>query len=200
MKRIIAFTLGLASGVFFLASCEGDYETAEYKVVEKAKEEGIEIRDYSELIMVAAPMNEEKRAGQNKSFRKLFRYISKGNVNEQKIAMTTPVFATPADEKAGEEAKMYFVLPKEMKLKDVPKPKDKDLEVIKQKKGKYAVYRYSGKSDFEDREKHQKKLMEWMEKKGLKAKGEVIWAGYDPPWTPGPMRRNEVLVRVEAKK
>jgi hypothetical protein len=34
-----------------------------------------------------------------------------------------------------------------------------------------------------------------MSQKGL-AGDDVEFAGYDPPWTPGPLRRNEVLIRL----
>ena len=77
---------------------------------------------------MSAPMNEGDKKGQNKSFRKLFDYISKGNEKEQKIPMTTPVFARDG-EGDQPDGRMYFVMPAEMKLKDVPKPVDGKLEI-----------------------------------------------------------------------
>jgi hypothetical protein len=46
------------------------------------------------------------------------------------------------------------------------------------------------------------KLRSWMESKGLVADvaqdtSGVETAGYDPPFTPGPLRRNEVLIRLK---
>jgi len=35
-----------------------------------------------------------------------------------------------------------------------------------------------------------------MSEQGLVADGDAEVAGYDPPWTPGPFRRNEVLIRI----
>jgi hypothetical protein len=35
-----------------------------------------------------------------------------------------------------------------------------------------------------------------MTRQGLKDTGKAFSASYDPPWTPGPLRRNEVLVPV----
>ena len=39
-------------------------------------------------------------------------------------------------------------------------------------------------------------LRTWMAVKGLQGDDRVESAGYDPPWIPGPLRRNEVLIRL----
>ena len=198
MKKMISIgAIGLvclAAAVCFV-SCEDNSESADYKVVKQGKKEGFEIRDYAELVLVSAPMDKADKKEQNQSFRKLFKYISKGNEKEQKIPMTTPVFASDGDD-GEQQGKMYFVMPAEMKLKDVPKPMDGKLEVSKRPKARYAVYRYSGRPDAEKRAEQEKKLLAWVKEQKLKVKGDVIWAGYNPPWTPGPMRRNEVLVEI----
>ena len=36
-----------------------------------------------------------------------------------------------------------------------------------------------------------------MEDNGLIGHDDAEFAGYDPPWTPGPFRRNEVLIRLK---
>jgi hypothetical protein len=36
-----------------------------------------------------------------------------------------------------------------------------------------------------------------MNDKGLTGDGDAEFAGYDPPWTPGPFRRNEILIRLK---
>ena len=33
--------------------------------------------------------------------------------------------------------------------------------------------------------------------KGLIGDGDAETAGYDPPWTPGPLRRNEIIIRLK---
>ena len=59
------------------------------------------------------------------------------------------------------------------------------------------MIRYSGNSETEARKKHLAELREKITAEGLEAEGNPIYAGYDPPWTPGPMRRNEVLLRIK---
>jgi hypothetical protein len=41
------------------------------------------------------------------------------------------------------------------------------------------------------------KLRKWIEQKGFVAHEESEAAGYDPPFMPGPFRRNEVLIRLK---
>jgi hypothetical protein len=36
-----------------------------------------------------------------------------------------------------------------------------------------------------------------MNNKALIGDGDAEFAGYDPPWTPGPLRRNEILIRLK---
>ena len=48
--------------------------------------------------------------------------------------------------------------------------------------------------------KRERELRAWMAENKLVAEGDAEYAGYDPPWTPGPFRRNEVLIRVARTK
>ena len=178
------------TGAIGVVSC-GSYETASYSVVQQ--DGAYEVRQYDEMMMVSAPMQSVDKRGENDSFRKLFKFISKGNKDQQSISMTTPVFEK-VDQGVG---KMYFVMPQKMLKDGVPAPTDPSLEIITQAGANYAVYRYSGSSNFERRTEAKGILMEWLKKSKLKSTGEAIYAGYNPPFTPGPFRRNEVLIEVE---
>ena len=136
-----------------------------------------------------------KNEGRNESFGRLFKYISGKNDGEVKIAMTTPVFMPAAG--GDEPGEMQFVLPAKVVESGVPEPNDPGLRLTKRKGGKYAVIRYSGGSDAAARKMRLAELREKMIAEGLMAEGSPLFAGYDPPWTPGPMRRNEVLLRIK---
>jgi len=130
---------------------------------------------------------------------KLFRYISGANESEQKIAMTTPVFMENKD--ADASVQMGFVMPKEIATKGVPKPTLDQVNVRKRAGGRFAVVRFSGQLTSKAAKESEAKLRAWMETKGLvaddSAEGSLETAGYDPPFTPGPLRRNEVLIRLK---
>ena len=85
MKYLILFVLPLLI-------MSADYETQKYDVV--LKENNFEIRYYPPAIK-AKVLSEN---GSNKNFMKLFKYISGNNSNNEKIAMTTPVYLSNENE------------------------------------------------------------------------------------------------------
>lgn len=177
-------------GVVFVATSRAGYETAAYEVLEKKG--SFELREYAPHEVVATSM---KSGQQNGSFGKLFRYISGQNEGQQKIAMTTPVFMPATSD--GEMEEMQFVVPAEVAATGTPAPSSEAVRVKKNPGGKFAVVRYSGNGRGEIRLKKLEELRKEIRERGLTEKGEPVFAGYDPPWTPGFLRRNEVLIRVE---
>ncbi len=173
------------------------YESAEYSVVQS--EGKFEVREYPDLMLVATTTKIDAE-GRDGSFMKLFRYISGANASEQKISMTTPVFMENV--KTQSEVQMGFVMPKEVAVEGVPTPTGPDVDVRKRAGGRFAVLRFSGRLNAELAKESEAKLRAWMETKGLVADDSsetsgVEAASYDPPFTPGPLRRNEVLVRLK---
>lgn len=186
--------IGCLAIVLSASSCvgpfgRGNYETPKYQTV--VSDGSFEVRDYPEVVVATAPMG-EARAKQNSAFRSLFGYISGENERDQKIAMTTPVFGSMK----GEARKMSFVVPAEVVAKGVPSAKDPEVKIATRTAGRFAVYRYSGRWTPAKEEDARKKLQAWMQGKKLKSKGEFEKANYDPPFTPPPLRRNEVLIRL----
>ena len=169
------------------------YETAEYRVVES--DGAIEIREYPDLILASTPMREGSQ-GNDGSFMRLFRYISGANEAEQKVAMTTPVFMEGAGTEA--EGQMGFVLPKEVANRGAPQPLGTEVRLRRREGGRFAVIRFSGRADKKTLGQAERRLRDWIEAKGLATTGSTESAGYDPPWTPGLLRRNELLIRIQA--
>ena len=167
------------------------YESAEYSVLEK--DGNIEIREYPDL-MLASTNTKIDSQGRDGSFMRLFRYISGENEADEKISMTTPVFME--DGADGERSKMGFVVPKEVAESGAPEPKSPEVTVRKREGGRFAVIRFSGKLNVESSESAERKLRDWMDSRGLNGSAQTEVAGYDPPFTPGPLRRNEVLIRL----
>jgi hypothetical protein len=167
------------------------YESAEYKVIES--DGNIEIREYPDLMLVATDSKMDSQ-GRDGSFMRLFRYISGANENDQKIAMTTPVFME--GEVGRTDVSMGFVMPKEVAAEGVPEPKGEGVKIRKREGGRFAVIRFSGRLDSRMAKEQERKLREWMTSRGLKGEATAEAAGYDPPFTPGPLRRNEVLIRL----
>lgn len=187
---LVLIGIFLVIGVAFVATSRAGYETASYKVIEK--DGSFEIRDYAPHEVATTSM---ASGSQNGSFGRLFRFISGGNEAQQKIAMTTPVFMPATADGTMEE--MQFVVPAEISAGGTPAPTQESVSLRKNPGGKYAVIRHRGWGRAEERREKLEELREELKKRGLKPKGDPIFAGYDPPWTPGFMRRNEVLIAIE---
>lgn len=168
------------------------YESAEYEVLDS--DGSFEIRKYPDLVLVATDSKMDSQ-GRDGSFMRLFRYISGENRANQKIEMTTPVFMEGTDQQP--DTSMGFVMPKEVAASGAPEPKGDGVQIRKRKGGRFAVVRFSGRLDSKLVKEQEAKLRQWMKTRGLEGEPTAEAAGYDPPFTPGPLRRNEVLVRLK---
>lgn len=175
--------------VIFLGFCGQlmAIETPDYKVV--AQDGKFELRDYPDMTLARTAMGDG-------DFMRLFRYISGGNEADQKIAMTAPVLV----QHDGESRGMSFVVPREIAAGKVPAPKASEVAVDQMPAARFAVFTYSGRRTDSNEADALSKLRTWMEKKGLRAEGEPVYAYYDPPWTLPFLRRNEVMLRVPAEQ
>jgi hypothetical protein len=188
----IAVFIGALTYFGWMTTALAAYESPEYRVVEA--DGSFQIREYPELMLVT---NSSKFAGQGNdgSFMRLFRYISGANDAEQKVAMTTPVFMKPDAGKS--PGQMGFVIPKKVAEEGAPSPTADNVRLQQRAGGRFAVFRFSGRMTSESSQQAETRLRKWIAERGLKAEGEAEFAGYDPPWTPGPLRRNEVLIRLQ---
>jgi hypothetical protein len=62
---------------------------------------------------------------------------------------------------------------------------------------KYAVVRFSWYRSDARAKSMQEKLLSALARDGIVAEGSIAYAGYNAPWTPPWMTRNEVLVEVK---
>ena len=180
----------MCSSDLFIAGCKTSRkgtESAPNRVV--SRDGSFELRDYPALTIVETKMDHDTGS----SFQRLFRYISGANADGQKIPMTTPVFME------GDEPRrsMSFVMPSNMK--SAPAPKDSALRVSSLPAGRFAVFVFSGSRSAEAEANALAQLRGWIEKSGLASSGKPVFGYFDPPWTPSFLRRNEVMLRVEAQ-
>ena len=197
MKRAMVYFAGFLGvalvGTFALAmATRAGYESAEYKVIES--DGSFEVREYPDLMLVATDSKIDSQ-GRDGSFMRLFQYISGANEAEQKIAMTTPVFMEGVIGKS--DVSMGFVMPKEVAEKGAPDPKGEGVKLRERKGGRFAVVRFPGKLDSKLAKEKEAELREWMRDHGLEGKDFAEAAGYDPPFTPAALRRNEILIRLK---
>ena len=168
------------------------YESAEYKVI--VTDGAYEIREYPDL-MLARTLSQFESQGEDGSFMRLFGFISGKNEQEQKIAMTVPVFME--QDSSGNDGSMGFVMPEIVVRDGVPTPISGAVRIDERPGGHFAVIRFEGRLSESVVSGKEAKLRQWVEARGLTADFDAETAGYDPPWTPGLFRRNEVLIRID---
>ena len=192
--------LVLLVSIFYLwANISIAYEETSYRIL--AANQIYEIREYDDRLAVQT----SQENGQNRAFRKLFKYISGSNISSTKIEMTIPVtqsikidMTTPVTQKfQDEKIIMRFFLPRKFQLETAPQPLSENLSITVVKGGKYAVMKYSGRSTVKNFEKHSKLLLEALSINKIATLGDPIKATFNGPLTPFFVRRNEVMVRLK---
>ena len=185
---------------------DGDFQVREYDAYAVAE------------TMVSPPFDSATRTG----FGRLVRYISGANSGKRKIEMTAPVELEPRGEKirmtapvvlspaaysganresalTGESIdtwRMAFVLPEGYTAENSPVPSNPAVMIRDVAPRKVASIRFSGFLGDKKAEQQRKRLADWLDARGMEHMADWRVAGYNPPWTIPPLRRNEVLVTL----
>lgn len=193
MGKLGVALLGLVAillAILFWKNSRFGVPSPDYRVLEE--DGAFELRAYPSLTLVSTPMPGTD-GEEGSAFMRLFRYISGSNEAEQKVSMTTPVLTEPVD--GG--LRMSFVVPEDVAAEGAPTPLAAEVALTTFEGGRFAVYRFSGSWERSRLDGAAAELSTWIEERGLTPAGEPIVAGYDPPFMPPFLRRNEILVRVE---
>ena len=166
-------------------------EQADYLVVKKM--DGYEIREYPKHIVAQAAVHGPYGESMNKGFGIVAGYIFGGNAKNESIAMTAPVVVI-AD--SGSQI-ISFGMPRSYKLEKMPAPTDPRVKIVMIPRKKYAVMRFSWYRSDARIKRMQEKLLSALASDGFIAQGNTACAGYNPPWTPPWMMRNEVLAEIK---
>ncbi len=201
MKIVLLLLLGgVVVALAVVAGCATSrkgYESPAYRVVLSAG--AVEVRDYPALIVAQTSMVGAGGRSQNGGFMNLFHYITGANEGRKKLPMTTPVLvAANADSSAADtNAFMAFIMPGKYALGDLPQPAGTNVTLRRVEATRYAVRRFSGARDTAAQARESEALVRWMAARGYAPLDAPLYAFYDPPWTPGFLRRNEVLLRFQ---
>ena len=185
-------------------------EQADYTVVKKMK--GYEIREYPAHIVAQTTVQGSYGESMGNGFRIVAGYIFGGKTKKESIAMTAPVVAQKSkDEKISESIAMTapvvatkegdsqiisFGMPRSYTLETLPTPNDPRVKIVMIPAKKYAVLQFSWYRSDGRVKMMQEKLLSALTRDGVATKGSTAYAGYNAPWTPPWMNRNEVLVEI----
>ncbi len=204
---IIVLLLGIWSVFGFFSS---RVEQVEYTVVKKMN--GYEIREYPAHIVAQTTVKGTYENSIGNGFRILAGYIFGGNTKKESISMTAPVVAQKGEgEKISESIAMTapvlattdgdsqiisFGMPRSYTLETLPIPNDSRVKIVMIPAKKYAVLQFSWYLSEAIVREMQEKLAVALARDGVVTQGVPAYAGYNPPWTPPWMNRNEVLVEI----
>lgn len=155
----------------------------------------VEFRSYPSIILATVLGSDE-----SENFMVLFRYISGNNRPGKKIPMTSPVItgekiAMTAPVISDSDA-MSFVIPSTYRKEDVPEPNDDRITIQEIPPRELAVIRFRGRSSDRDVNDAHARLLKALEEAQIRIVGGPFLMRYNPPFTPGFLRRNEVGVEI----
>jgi len=180
-------------------------ETPQYDILKK--DGNFEIRKYQEYINASVEIESDYENALGEGFRILADYIFGNNRAKTNIEMTAPVTERAAGSKKIEmtapvtsakvgEGKRYlisFTMPAKYTLESLPEPTNKTIFIHKVEPHKAAVLKFSGYINEKSTLRKTQEMEAWLKKNSLQAKSGFIVAQYNPPWIPGPFRRNEII-------
>lgn len=204
MKFLIVATIA-----FILWSLWGYFgsnvEQAQYTVLKKERD--YEVREYKARIVAETTVEGTYDESLNKGFTIIAGYIFGGNTAQQNIAMTAPVTEQLSEKVAmtapviasleGSSRIISFVMPSSSTLETLPVPNDVRVVLKELPSQKMAVIRFSWFRSEARVQLMQKALLESLTRDGIQIVGVPSYAGYNAPWTPPWMNRNEVMVEIK---
>jgi hypothetical protein len=176
------------------------------------KEGSIELREYASYLRASVTVrgSSHNNSGNN-AFAILADYIFGNNTDtsqinmtvpvttqqknvSKKIAMTAPVTTAQTN---GDTYEVSFIMPSQFTINIIPKPVNQAVTLHEVAKHRAAAIIFSGRSGQDAVEVKTTILHEWMAKANLVQVGAPLLARYDPPWKPGFIRTNEMIIIVK---
>lgn len=185
-RSLLVLLLGLQWSCLVMATEEPAFQLVE-------RDGAFELRDYPALTIAETLVQEDFDAAGNSAFGTLFGYISGKNQPRQKIAMTAPVLQQA---EANGSFRIGFIAPSGYSLQTAPVPADARVQLRELPPQRMAVVRYSGRWTEKNYREHEARLLGWIKARKLTAVGAAVYARYNAPFMPWPMRRNEVMVPI----
>jgi len=183
-------------------------EQSDYTVVKKLKD--YEIRSYPKhIIAETTVLSDTYKDAINLGFSIVAGYIFGNNIKKEKIAMTAPVIekeesseriamtAPVIVETNHKKRVISFGMPRSYTMETLPTPTDPRVKLHEVPAQKLAVLRFSWFRSEDRVQSTKNKLLNILARDNMQVIGSPRYAGYNAPWTPPWMTRNEVLIEIK---
>jgi hypothetical protein len=162
----------------------------------------LEIRDYPPLVVAEVITRGDRKSSVNAGFRPLAGYIFAKERGGESISMTAPVTQTPTDANANANTsdtwRVRFIMPSKYTLETLPKPAGANVSLQTLPAMRRAAVQFSGVATDDLIATKEADLRAWLASKKMASVGAPHYAYYNDPFTPGPLRRNEVMLDLNA--
>lgn len=188
--------LAVAGAIYVTKKIADHAEEPDFDTVRKDGD--IEIRDYDALVVAETIKTGYHEKARRRGFESLYDYIASNNRSGKKIAMTVPVLQQLSEGEGRTKGwAIRFIMPKKYTKASLPTPNNNDVAIHEVPAKRVVAIRFSGNFTATTASKKLMTLYNYISDENLKQKGDPIYAFYDAPWTPGFLKRNEILIEVE---
>jgi SOUL heme-binding protein len=216
IRKLMVVGVAILSGLAALAVGAWFYvvsivEQPKYALV--TQDGAIQVRDYPALVVAEVMRRGDRNNAVRAGFGPLAGYIFARNrggesvsmtapvlQERQTISMTAPVTQTPAGSSSASNTDqtwlIRFVMPAKYTLETLPKAAGDDVRLLQVPQTRRAAIRFSGVATDTLIASNEAMLREWLAARGIRIVGAPTYAYYNDPFTPGPLRRNEVMFDV----
>jgi hypothetical protein len=157
-----------------------------------------ELREYEACVLAEISIADEFDGAMSKAFGSLFRYISGNNLNSEKIAMTAPVIASTLSTIDSREWNISFVMPAGSVMSDLPLPQQSQVALRSIPVEKCLAISFRGRASTKDCERKEAELRAFGRRQGYELTGETRICRFDPPFKPGFLHYNEIVIPISA--
>jgi hypothetical protein len=154
------------------------------------REGAYSVRRYPRLLVAETIEPGMRESALSRGFKALADFLGSAPV-----PMTVPVLADGDDDGRGWRTRL--VIPARFGAEMLPAPAE-GVTLRELAPRTLAAIRFSGEADDSALARHETELRGWMEAHGFSAAGPVGYAFYNSPFTPAPLKRNEVLIPLAA--
>ena len=168
-------------------------ERQEFKVLRTYDD--FELREYLPCVIAEVKVSAQYSIASSSAFSTLFNYISKGNKASEKIAMTAPVI-TAQKAQGSESAEWYvsFVMPSGSTFGHLPHPNDSQVKLRELDTETCVAKSFRGKATDELSRKKVNELRASASKANIAISDETRICRFDPPFKPGFLQYNEIVI------
>jgi len=167
----------------------------EFKVLQKY--DGFELREYLPCVLAEVRVYGQFSTSSSSAFSTLFNYISQGNKSSEKIAMTAPVItAQNADRAESDDWYFSFVMPSGRTFGHLPDPNNSQVKLRELDTETCVAKSFRGRATDELSKKITNELRERASVAKIALSDETRICRFDPPFKPGFLQYNEIVIPV----